>query len=360
MKITDIKCYVLKRSVHAPTYHWRQGLNMGAYAADESTHSALIKVETDEGIVGHVGAGNGYHMAEITRRQLRPEFVGCNPLLTEHIWQRSWEQHRWGVREMGLMDVACWDIKSQAAKMPLYQLLGGNNPKVAAYASTVTWDTMDEYEQHIKECMDEGFFAFKLHASGDPKWDAKLSLNLRKWVGDGPDLMFDASGGWDYVTSLWFGHVLEEADFLWYEEPMREYDLPSYTELCAALDIPILGAETSEGAHWNVASWIQQRALDMVRVSPGKGGYTGAIKIAHTAESFGMRAQLHGCDPHLAAAIRNNDYTEILVIDTEQIRGLKYRDEIRVVDGYTTTSDEPGVGPQPDWKKIEAEAVAVA
>jgi L-alanine-DL-glutamate epimerase-like enolase superfamily enzyme len=141
--------------------------------------------------------------------------------------------------------------------------------------------------------MDEGFFAFKLHATGDAKWDAALSHNLRRWTGDDADLMFDASDGWDYVTALWFGRQLEDASFLWYEEPMWEYDLPSYTELCAALDIPILGVETCEGAHWNMATWIN------------------------------MRAQVHGYDPTLCAAIPNNDYAEILVINTEQIRGLK-------------------------------------
>ena len=130
---------------------------------------------------------------------------------------------------------------------------------------------------YIKECAEEGFFAFKLHATGDARWDAELSLNLRKWVGDDADLMFDGSAGWDYVTSLWFGRVLEEATFLWYEEPMREFDLPSYAQLCADLDIPVLGAETPDGCHWNGATWIQMRALDMIRTSAGfKGGITGS------------------------------------------------------------------------------------
>ena len=42
---------------------------------------------------------------------------------------------------------------------------------------------MGEYERHIKECADEGFVAFKLHAWGDWKEDAKLCRNLRKWTG---------------------------------------------------------------------------------------------------------------------------------------------------------------------------------
>jgi L-alanine-DL-glutamate epimerase-like enolase superfamily enzyme len=159
------------------------------------------------------------------------------------------------------------------------------------------------------------------------------------------------------VTSLWFGRVLEEANFLWYEEPMREYDLTSYSELCTALDIPILGAETCEGAHWNVSTWIQQRALDMVRISRRKGGYTGAIKIAHMAESFGMRAQVHGTDVQLSAAVPNNDYVEVLVINSEQIKGLKDQGRRSVIDGYMYASDDPGLGPRPDWDEIESRAV---
>ena len=71
--------------------------------------------------------------------------------------------------QLGLLDVACWDLKSRAAGLPVYVLLGGNSNRVPAYASTVTWDTMDEYERHIKECIDEGFTAFKLHAWGDAR-----------------------------------------------------------------------------------------------------------------------------------------------------------------------------------------------
>lgn len=358
MRITDIKCYVLPYQGGAPAFHWRRGLRVPDFSG-HTLYSGVLRVDTDEGITGHAG-GPGYRLAEIVAGYYRAEFIGANPLNTEEVWHRQWELRRLGVPEVGIMDYACWDIKSQKAGLPVYQLLGGNNPRVPAYASTVTWDTMGEYERHIKECRDIGFFAFKLHASGDAKWDAQLAHNLRRWVGPDADLMFDASDGWDYVTALWFGRQLEEAGFLWYEEPMREYDLPSYTALCAALDIPILGAETCEGAHWNMATWINGRALDMVRVSTAKGGYTGAIKVAHLAEAFGMRAQVHGYDRHLCAAIPNNDYAEILVIDTEQIAGLRTdTQQGPVVDGYVTTPDTPGLGPQPDWEALARQAVLV-
>jgi L-alanine-DL-glutamate epimerase-like enolase superfamily enzyme len=359
MKITDVKCYVVPRPGRKISYHWRKGLRISE--APKQVYVAYVRVDTDAGIVGHAGGRGGYRTAQLVETLLKPELVEQNPLLTERLWHRGWELHRLGggLESVLLIDAIAWDIKSQAAGLPLYLLGGGNDPRVPAYASTVTWDTMDEYERHIKECVDEGFFAFKLHASGDAKWDAELSRNLRRWVGDDADLMFDGSAGWDYVTSLWFGRVLEECHFLWYEEPMREYDLPSYSELCRSLDVPILGAECCEGAHWNVATWIQQRALDMVRISRRKGGFTGAIKIAHMAESFGMRAQVHGTDVQLSAAVPNNDYVEVLVIDSEQIKGLKDRGPMSVVDGYMIASDEPGTGPQPDWEEIERSAVLI-
>ena len=215
-----------------------------------------------------------------------------------------------------------------------------------AYASTVTWDTMDEYERYIKQCIDVGFTAFKLHAWGDAKEDAKLSRNLRKWTGPDADLMFDGSAGWDYVTSMWFGRVLEDCGFLWYEEPMREFELGSYRKLCDALDIPVLAAETSDGCHWNMATWIQMGALDMTRVNTNfKGGFTGSMKIAHLSDSHGMRCQVHGmglANAQLCAAIRVNDYYEQLVINEEQIDGLKNLGKLAIVDGDLNVSSEPG------------------
>ena len=86
---------------------------------------------------------------------------------------------------------------------------------------------------------------------------------------------------------------------------MREFDLTSYRKLADSLDIPVLAAETSDGVHWNAATWIDMAALDMVRTSSFyKGGLTGALKIAHLAEAHGMKAEVHGmgvANAHLGA-----------------------------------------------------------
>ena len=367
MRITDIKCYVVEDEHPAVPFRWRAGLpgSGDGTPLDQKPKAAILRMDTDAGITGSLKIGDGEAVASLTRRRLKP-LIGEDPMLTERLWTRMWEIDR--IEEMhlghlGLIDLLAWDIKSKVANLPLYQLIGGNNPNVAAYASTVTWDTMDEYERHIKECADEGFTAFKLHAWGDEKQDGLLCRNLRKWTGDDAVLMFDGSAGWDLQTSLRFGRVLEEAGFYWYEEPMREFNLKAYRQLAEGLEIPVLAAETSDGVHWNAATWIDDGALDMMRTSSFyKGGITGALKVAHLAEAHAMKAQVHGMgvpNAHLCAAIPNNDYYEQLVYSTDHIKGLRSRAELPIVDGFITVPQTPGIGLDVDWVALEKTALAI-
>jgi L-alanine-DL-glutamate epimerase-like enolase superfamily enzyme len=367
MRITDIRCYVIEDEHPAVPFRWRAGLpgSGDGTAIGEKPKAAILRMDTDTGIIGSLKIGDGEAVASLTRRRLKP-LIGEDPMLTERLWTRMWEIDR--IEEMhmahlGLIDLLAWDIKSKAAKLPLYQMIGGNNPKVAAYASTVTWETMDEYERHIKECIDEGITAFKLHAWGDEKQDGLLCRNLRKWTGDDAVLMFDGSAGWDLQTSLRFGRVLEGAGFYWYEEPMREFNLRAYRELAEGLEIPVLAAETSDGVHWNAATWIDDGALDMMRTSSFyKGGITGALKVAHLAEAHAMKAQVHGMgmpNAHLCAAIPNNDFYEQLVYSTEHIKGLGSRAELPVVGGFITVPDTPGIGLDVDWTALDKTALAI-
>ena len=55
------------------------------------------------------------------------------------------------MRHLGLVDLLrLGHEEREKAGLPVHQLLGGNSTRVPVYASTVTWDTMEEYERHIK------------------------------------------------------------------------------------------------------------------------------------------------------------------------------------------------------------------
>jgi L-alanine-DL-glutamate epimerase-like enolase superfamily enzyme len=367
MKITDIRCYVVEDDHPPVPFRWRAGLpgSGDGTPLNQRPKSAILRMDTDEGIIGVTKLGDGEAVASLTRRRLKTLF-GQDPMMTEKLWTMIWEIDRveeMNMAHLGIVDLLAWDIKSKKAGLPVYQMIGGNDPKVQVYASTVTWNTMDEYDRHIKECIDEGFTAFKLHAWGDATEDARLCRNLRKWAGDDAILMFDGSAGWDLTTSLSFGRALEDLNFYWYEEPMREFNITTYRKLCQGLKIPVLAAETSDGAHWNAATWIDNDALDMMRTSTFyKGGITGALKIAHLAEAHSIKAQVHGMglpNAQLCAAIPNNDFYEQLVYSSDHIKSLKARAELPITAGFITVPDTPGLGFDVDWKALEKTAIAI-
>ena len=98
---------------------------------------------------------------------------------------------------------------------------------------------------------------------------------------------------------------------------MREFNITSHRWLAERVGVPLLVAETSDGAHFNTADFIQAGTATYVRTSAAlKGGITGALRIAHLAESFGLRAEVHGMgipNQHLCMAIPNTTYYEALV-----------------------------------------------
>jgi L-alanine-DL-glutamate epimerase-like enolase superfamily enzyme len=220
---------------------------------------------------------------------------------------------------LGLVDIALWDLAGRLADRPTWQILGGFRTSIPAYASTVTYSSVEEYLDIADQALELGYPAIKLHAWGDARRDARLSVALREHVGDEIPLMFDASAGFDLPDAIYLGHALSEAGYLWYEEPIREFSITAYKRLADAVAVPLLVAETSDGAHMNSADFIQAGAATFgVRASTQlRGGFTGAMRTAHLADAYRLRAEVHGPEipnRHLCMAIPNTTYYESLVM----------------------------------------------
>jgi L-alanine-DL-glutamate epimerase-like enolase superfamily enzyme len=341
VRIVAVETEVIERPIKHQ-FVWRKGLpGSGATAI-----STRLTIRTDEGLEGDAYIARGAIFVDLVDRRLRDMLIGQDAFLKEHLWKEVWEIDR--VEELplyalGAVDVALWDLNAKYAGMPLYRMIGGARDRIPAYASTVTFRDTEEFLDVADQCLEWGFRAIKLHAWGDPKRDARLGQDLRNHVGPDIELMYDGSAGFDLLDSIYVGRALHEAGFLWYEEPMREFNINAYKILAESVDIPLLSAETMDGAHYNVADFIRFDAAHLVRTSTQlKGGITGGLRVAHLAESFNMRAEVHGpglANLHLACAIPNTTYYESLVtcnpIEVETGIGR---------DGMISPPDAPGIG----------------
>lgn len=359
MEITDLKITLTRRQREPKK-------SFGGLVRDQSD-VIVLQIMTDEGIEGQsmVYCGQtGGPAADFFAEVMRPFLIGRDPTKIEEIWQDFWVIDRFHaflqINYPGPIDVALWDIAGKRAGMPIWQLLGGYRDKVPCYQSTPFYDEIDQYVEHAKRSLADGFRGFKLHPPRQMHQEVEVCQAVKDVVGDKMVLMSDPVAAYDHREALWVGRQLEELGFYWFEEPLADTDIHGYVELCRALDIPIAGVEFLSGSLFTTGQYIVQRAVDIVRSDVSwKAGFTGVKKTAALAEAFGLKCEIHiamvsllqVANLHAACAIKNGDFLEISSLDAE-VWGLKREFELDE-EGCLAAPTGPGLGVEIDWDVIE-------
>lgn len=333
----------------------------------------VLKLTTDTGIEGIatvLAARSGQVTESYLHDNIAPVVLGRSPYDREKIWHELWNIDRhltfFPVYLPGPVDVALWDICAKAAGLPLYKYIGAYRNQLPVYASSLFYEDPDKYVEEVLYYKSKGINCYKVHPSGPYEVDMKIHENIRNAVGPDMKLMSDPVGEYTLDEAIKVGRHLEKLNYEWLEEPFRDFELEKYSQLCAALDIPIAATETTRGCHWGVAQVINQKAADIVRADVSwKCGITGTLKIAHLAESFGMQCEIHTTtmnymdlvNLHVSCAIRNCKYFEYFVPEEDfsfPMKGLLPIDE----HGIITVPESPGVGAELDWDLIEERTVS--
>ena len=134
----------------------------------------ICTVETDMGITG-VGEGG----SKDTLEQCAGTLIGKDPFKIEAIWQEmfiAWfyPPGREKTHAMGAMDLALWDIKGKALKLPVHELLGGTVRNYCeCYGTTfmpppAAGAKPPALRDRAKAAMDAGYRAFRMGAADLP------------------------------------------------------------------------------------------------------------------------------------------------------------------------------------------------
>jgi L-alanine-DL-glutamate epimerase-like enolase superfamily enzyme len=380
MKITDITIRTFKTTSEIG----RDSEGHTHPAPVHDAHQSLITVETDEDVEGYAF---GAIPARVLEGLIKPTCIGADPLYRERIWQALRERQRLNLgtlsdRILSYVDCALWDLAGRALGQPVYKLLGGFRDKVPAYASTMCGDdleggldTPEAYADFATWCMARGYPAFKLHTwqppmpgAPDVKRDVAACAAVREAVGPDVDLMLDPYHYYSREEALYLARALEELGYTWMEEPMDEHSMSSYVWLVQNTRLPICGPETAEGKMYVRAEWVKAGAADLLRGGVGDvGGITPLMKVAHLAEAFGMRMEVHGggaANLHALCAmgIPGQYYERGLLhpfVDYETpAPWLNSLADPMDDEGYVHVSQAPGLGWDIDWEYIEGNLVA--
>jgi L-alanine-DL-glutamate epimerase-like enolase superfamily enzyme len=187
-------------------FHWCDDLPV----PPTTLTSPFLRIQTDEGLEGH--CFNAIDVVDAGIDSVATLLVGQDPFNRERIWHRFWKAARWRGYQgrLGTVDVALWDLVGKAVSQPVYRLLGGYRDEMPAYASTLTLDSVQEYEDLAVRCVEKGYQAINLHVWGKPEKDLHACRAVRTVVGDDIVLMLDSSSMYTLEEATWMGRALEE------------------------------------------------------------------------------------------------------------------------------------------------------
>ncbi len=379
MKITTIALHVLElpdstartlQLLQVPTVRRIQYTHRSVPSAGPA-RELILRVQTDEGLEGlcNVEAGLCSAGVEQMMELLRANVLGADPFDREALWQKLQLGTRWVYQKpgwFGPLDNCLWDIAGKVAGLPVYKLLGKVRDGLPAY-QTAGDAPLETYIEHIEMGKELGIRAYKPHSYKGGKADIPIMEQLRAYVGPDYDLLLDPVCSYTLREAIEVGHVLEELDFVWLEEPFHEQKMNLYQELCAELTIPVMANEMLMHDLGLSTQWLIQGATDLLRAN-ARHGATQVLKMAHFAEAYGTNIELNGpgalyglTHAHLGCAIANTGYYEYAVGGGWQkvAPGVGLTNAPGIVNGCLVPPDLPGWGAVWDMEYLQKRTIAV-
>jgi L-rhamnonate dehydratase len=373
VKITEVEAIILRQP------------NVDGAIADGSQDDLIVRVHTDEGIVG-IGevdsapevvkaiydAPDSHYIAT----GLKHVLIGHDPLDIEGAWRRMYMGSVYYGRRGAAMhaisgvDIALWDIKGKKLGKPICELLGTKKrDRIKPYASLLMPNTEREAATAVERLAAMSFSAIKLGwgpIGKDEGHDVKLARAAKKAAGDKVEILIDAGFGYgaDADRAIRVARKFEEIGIYWLEEPFEPDEFEAYAKLADTVDIRVAGGE-EEATRWGFRELVERGHVDVVQPDVTRcGGLSEALKIAQYAEGRGVQCVPHAwksgvikaASLHLNAVLETAYYQEYCVAETP-INMLLTRERMPVKDGWIAVPDKPGLGIELDLEILERYAV---
>ena len=182
-----------------------------------------------------------------------------------------------------LIDQACWDLRADAAGLPLWGLMGGTQEVAVSW--TLTRGTPLEMAHEAAAMVDRyGFRTLKLKGGQGEETDLRAVQELRGAVGD-LEIYVDANWHYDYVRAIAYANRLAEYGVRFVEDPYMPVPdgrfRAAQAGVIATLLVDYPCVETRD-----VEAFLAVGAR-MFSVKPGRIGPRAAFELAQRAASGG-------------------------------------------------------------------------
>jgi galactonate dehydratase len=332
----------------------------------------VVTVETDIGITG-IGEGG----SKDTLEQVAGTLIGKNPFRIEAIWQEAYiawfyPPGREKTHALGALDLALWDIKGKALKLPVHELLGGTARDYCECYATggapAPAGTKLSLKERARATMEAGYRAFRMGAGDRPIGDAydtraivrEIAQNckdVREGVGPDGNWCIDLHQRFDFNDAVRVCKVMEEHDPFFVEDPVRdEHALQDIPKLRQMTTVPLTHGE-EWGLKWDFNRLVENHDVDFIRSTlPNVGGITEMMKAAAICETHAVGIIPHFTGPIATAALVNCLSTfpgPVMMEYNFGGRPIDYLPEcLDFKNGKAYTNQRPGLGVTAEMKLL--------
>jgi L-alanine-DL-glutamate epimerase-like enolase superfamily enzyme len=383
MRISDVEAIVVERP------------NLDVTAADAMQDALIVRITTDEGIVGY---GEGNHTPRAMKaiiespgshswsQGIRDLLIGQDPLRPERVWDVLYRATAMSGRRgmmvavLAAIDIALWDIKGKAEGKPIYELLGGaSGAPVVAYSSlyggplpfdqTLAWN-----REAITKSIELGFRAVKVEPLDDctptNRQIVEVAALGREIIGPDADMLVDVGHRWKTAKeALRWLRELEVHDPALIETPLWLDDIAGYRRVSEGSPIKTAVGELFVTRNEFLEA-MDLGGVDIVQPGVVRVGFTESRRLAEDARVRGREVVPYGwvattlavvANLHLAATLRNCPWVEYChpeVYPHQELRRNLFGPEPKMVDGVFELPAGPGLGVEVDEEALNHYRVA--
>lgn len=358
MRITEVEPFIVRAPGH-----------LGAYGGP---YGALVRVSTDEGIVGW---GEADTLPEVFKTIIEAPFqdelmsglrallVGQDPRDPLRQWVRMWrgtsQYGRGGaaVQAMAAVDIALWDIAGKAAGKPVHQLLGAPlRDRLRVYGTHPLGATPAESAANARKVVERGLTAVKMGWSPlgpDADADEAIVKAIRQAVGPDIAVLIDGGNAWNADQAIERCRRFAPYGLHWFEEPLHPEDIEGYRRLIAAAPGMTIAAgelcATAAELLRLIGAGVHVIQIDLARV-----GLTQGLRVAEAAAQAGARIVNHtytldcnlAASLHLMAVAPAVDLCEVQVLGNP-VREALFPRRLWPEGGWLKVPTGPGLGVEP-------------
>lgn len=356
MKISQIDVYQLDLPLSKPY------LLSGGRLRFERLDSTVVKMETDEGIVGW-GEGCPWGSTYLPAfgkgirtgiDEIAPQLLGSEPRRLDVI-NRTMDTALPGhLYAKSPLDMACWDILGKSVGLPLCELWGGRTEEPVVLHSSISTGTPEEMVGYVQAARAKGYRMHSAKVGADVVLDIERIRTLTRTFVATDSLTFDVNRAWLPDQAIEVMNAVADCGG-YFEQPCESM------EECLAVRRRTrqpLCLDESIHTYQDVVRAQRERVCEVIGLKIGRvGGHTKARRIRDFCVAMGLRLNIEETGGSVladTAAVHLAQSTPVThrrgtwlchdMLSMDAAPGQGARNHM----GHTVAPALPGIGVEPD------------